>query len=54
MVSTNKYGDDVVNLDSIDVDDMNVSHDCELNLSSNFKLNSFKETSSHDQWKELI
>ena len=32
--------------------DMDVSYDCELNLSTNFKPTSFKEVASHDEWKE--
>jgi len=30
---------------------MDVSYDCELNLSSYFEENSFKEADSHDEWK---
>jgi hypothetical protein len=31
---------------------MDVSYDCELNLSTNLELTSFKEVASHDEWKE--
>jgi len=34
--------------------DMDVSYDCELNLSTDFKPTSFKEASSHDEWKEAM
>ena len=41
---------------------MDVSYDCELNLSTDFELNlstdfepnSFKEVASHDEWKEAM
>eukprot|EP00253_Pinus_taeda_P014714 PITA_14714 len=33
---------------------MDVSYDCELNLSTNFQPTSFKEVASHDEWKEAI
>eukprot|EP00253_Pinus_taeda_P018152 PITA_18152 len=32
--------------------DMDVSYDCELNLSTDFEPISFKEVASHDEWKE--
>jgi len=34
--------------------DMDVSYDCELNLSTYFKPTSFKEVASHDEWKEVM
>jgi len=34
--------------------DMDVSYDCELNLSTNFEPTSFKEATSHDEWKEAM
>eukprot|EP00253_Pinus_taeda_P033317 PITA_33317 len=33
---------------------MDVSYDCELNLSTNFEPTSFKEDASHDEWKEVM
>eukprot|EP00253_Pinus_taeda_P024063 PITA_24063 len=33
---------------------MDVSYDFGLNLSTNFEPNSFKEASSHDEWKEAM
>jgi hypothetical protein len=41
--STRQDGGDVDNSDSGDVDDMDVSYDCELNLSTNFEPTSFEE-----------
>jgi hypothetical protein len=41
----------VDNSNSGDVDDMDVSYDCELNLSTNHEPNSFEEATSHDEWK---
>ena len=35
-------------------DEMDVSFDCELNLYSNFEQNSFKEATTHDEWKESM
>jgi hypothetical protein len=35
-----------------DVDDMDVSFDCELSLSTNLEPNSFKEATFHDGWKK--
>lgn len=34
--------------------DMDVSYDCELNLSTDFEPTSFKEAASHDEWKEVM
>eukprot|EP00253_Pinus_taeda_P031836 PITA_31836 len=34
--------------------DMDVSYDCELNLSTYFEPTSFKEDPSHDEWKEAM
>jgi hypothetical protein len=36
------------------VDDMDVSYDCDLNLSTNFEPTSFEEATSHDEWKESM
>jgi hypothetical protein len=36
------------------VDDMDVSYDYDLNLYIDFEPNSFKETTSHDEWKEYM
>eukprot|EP00253_Pinus_taeda_P023767 PITA_23767 len=33
---------------------MDVSYDCELNLSIDFEPTSFKEVASHDEWKEAM
>ena len=33
---------------------MDVSYNCELNLSTYFELISFKEAASHDEWKESM
>jgi transposase InsO family protein len=52
--STRQDGGDVDNSDSGDVDDMDVSYDCELNLSTNFEPTSFEEVASHDEWKEAM
>eukprot|EP00253_Pinus_taeda_P036284 PITA_36284 len=50
--STRKNGGFVDDFDSpIDLD---VSYDFELNLSTNFEPTSFKPTSSHDEWKEVM
>eukprot|EP00253_Pinus_taeda_P005716 PITA_05716 len=50
--STLQNGGDVDGSDS--PVDMDVSYDCELNLSTNFEPTSFKEAASHDEWKEAI
>ena len=34
--------------------DMEVSYDCELNFSIDFEPTSFKEATSHDEWKEAM
>jgi len=34
--------------------DMDVSYDCTLNLSTDFKPTSFKKVASHDEWKEAM
>jgi hypothetical protein len=47
-------GGNVDNSNSSDVDDMDVSYDCELNLSTNLERTSFKEDTSHDEWKEAM
>ena len=33
---------------------MNVTYDCELNLSANHEPNSFEEASTCDEWKEAM
>jgi hypothetical protein len=33
---------------------MDVSYDCELNLSTNHEPTSFKKSTSHDEWKEAM
>jgi hypothetical protein len=40
--------------DGGDVDDMDVSYDCELNLSTKFEPTFFEEVASHDEWKEAM
>ena len=35
-------------------DDMDVSFDCEINLSANFEPNSFIEVDACDEWKEAM
>eukprot|EP00253_Pinus_taeda_P017599 PITA_17599 len=47
-----KNGGDVDDSDS--PIDMDVSYDCELNLSTDFEPTSFKEATSHDEWKEAM
>jgi hypothetical protein len=47
-------GGDVNNSNSGDVNDMDVSYDCELNLSTNIEPTSFEEVASHDEWKEAM
>jgi len=42
------------NSNSGDVDSMDVSYDRELNLSANHELSSFKEATSHNEWKETM
>jgi hypothetical protein len=39
-------------LNSGDVDDIDVSYVCDLNLSTNFEPTSFEATNFHDEWKE--
>ena len=33
---------------------MDISYDCELNLSTNFEPTSFEEAASHYEWKEAM
>ena len=50
--SNQQNGGDVDDSNSpIDID---VSYDCELNLSTDFEPTSFKEVASHDEWKEAM
>jgi hypothetical protein len=53
-LSSKQDGGNIDNSNSNDVDDMDVSYDCELNLSTNLELTSFKEVVSHDEWKEAM
>ena len=53
-MSSKQDGGNVDNSNSSDVEDMDVSYDCELNLSTNLELNSFEEATSHDEWKESM
>jgi len=53
-MSSRQDGDNVDNSNSSDVDDMDVSYDCELNLSTNLEMTSFKEATFHDEWKEAM
>jgi len=50
-LSSKQDGGNVDNSKLDDVDDMDVSYDCELNLSTKHEPNSFKQTTSHDEWK---
>ena len=50
--SNRQNGGDVDDSDS--PVDMDVSYDCELNLSTDFEPTSFKEVVSHDEWKEAM
>jgi hypothetical protein len=47
-------GGDVDDSDSGDVNDMEVSYDCELNLFTNFEPTSFEEVVPCDEWKEVM
>jgi hypothetical protein len=53
-LSSKQDGGNVDNSNSGDVEDMDVSYDCELNLSTNLEPTSFKEVASHDKWKEAM
>jgi hypothetical protein len=48
-MSSRQDGGNVDNSNSSDVDDMDVSYDSELNLSTNLESTSFKESTSHDE-----
>ena len=37
-----------------DVEDMDVSYDCELNSFSNLEPTSFEEFFVHDEWKQVM
>jgi hypothetical protein len=52
--STRQDGSNVNNSNSSDVDDMDVSYDCDLNLFTNFEPTSFGKTTTHDEWKEAM
>jgi hypothetical protein len=53
-LSSKQYGGNVDSSKLGDVDYMDVSYDCELNLSTNIEPNSFKEVDSHDEWKDSM
>jgi hypothetical protein len=53
-LSSKQDGGNVDNSNLGDVDDMDVSYDCELNLSTNLEMTSFKEATSRDEWKESM
>jgi hypothetical protein len=53
-MSSRQYGGNVDNSKSDDVDDMDASNNCELNLSTNLESTSFEEASSHDEWKKSM
>ena len=42
------------NSDFDDIADMDVSYNCDLNLSANYKPTSFEEATSYDVWKEAM
>ena len=44
-------GGDAYNSNLGDVEDMDVSYDCELNLSINLVTTSFEKVASHAKWK---
>jgi hypothetical protein len=50
-MSSRQYGGNVDNSNSVDIDDMDVSYDCELNLSTSHEITSFKEATSHYEQK---
>jgi hypothetical protein len=52
--SSKQDGGNVDNSNLGDVEYMDVSYDCELNLSTNHESNSFKEATYHDEWKESM
>jgi hypothetical protein len=53
-LSSKQYGGNVDNSNSGDVDDMDVSYDYDLNLSTKLEPGSFKEDDSYDEWKESM
>jgi hypothetical protein len=53
-LSSKQDGGNVDNSNLVDVVDMDVSYDCEFNLSSNHEPTSFQEDTSHDEWKESM
>ena len=50
-MSSRQDGGNEYNSNSGDVDDMDVSYDRELDLYTNLEPTSFKESTSHDEWK---
>jgi hypothetical protein len=48
-ISSRQDGGNVDNSNSSDVDEMDVSYDCELSLSTNLEPISFKEATFHDE-----
>jgi hypothetical protein len=53
-MSSRQDGGNVDNSNSDDVDDMDVSYDFDLNLSTNLEPTSLKKVSSHDECKEAM
>ena len=53
-MSSRQDGGNVDNSNSGDVDNMDVSYDCELSLYTNLEHNSFEESIAHDKWKESM
>jgi hypothetical protein len=47
-------GGDVDNSNASDVNDMDFSYDCELNLFTNFEPSSFEEVVPRHEWKEAM
>jgi hypothetical protein len=45
-ISSRQHGNDIDNSNSDDIDDRDVSYDCELNLSTHFEHTSFEEATS--------
>jgi hypothetical protein len=53
-ISSRQDGGNEDKSNSSDVDDMDASYDCELNLSTHLEPTSFEEATSHDEWKEVV
>jgi hypothetical protein len=54
IISSRQDGGSVDNPKLGDVDEMVVSYDSELSLSTNLEPSSFEEVTSHDEWKESM